>query len=132
MARKTSRRGTYWGRNLRHVIVLLGIWFAVSLGAGVLFVDVLSRVRLGDSAFKARLLVRTARRRRHRAVDRGFARTNLLATVAGKPYEDVPEWFRGWEPVGLITLEDRNGDRRSSTSDRAWSKKSVFPGPART
>ena len=52
MASKTTRRGTYWNRNLRYVTVLLTIWFAVSLGAGVLFVDFLNRVRLGNSGFK--------------------------------------------------------------------------------
>ena len=39
-----------------------------------------------------------------------FARTNLLATVAGKPYAEMPEWFRKWEATGLIRFEDHNGD----------------------
>ena len=41
-----------------------------------------------------------------------FARTNLLANVAGRPYADVPEWFHNWEATGLIGFEDRNGDGR--------------------
>ena len=39
-----------------------------------------------------------------------FARANLLDTVAGQPYADMPEWFSKWEDTGLITFEDRNGD----------------------
>ncbi len=41
-----------------------------------------------------------------------FARTNLLDTVSGQPYEAMPEWFNTWEETGLITFEDRNGDGR--------------------
>jgi cation/acetate symporter len=39
-----------------------------------------------------------------------FARTNLLGTIAEVPYEEVPEWFTGWETTGLIQYEDLNGD----------------------
>ena len=39
-----------------------------------------------------------------------FARANLLDTVAGQPYEAMPEWFGKWEDTGLITFEDKNGD----------------------
>ncbi len=39
-----------------------------------------------------------------------FARTNLLDTVSGQPYADVPEWFGTWEDTGLISYDDRNGD----------------------
>ena len=41
-----------------------------------------------------------------------FARTNLIDTVAGKPYAEMPEWFSKWEATGLITFEDRNRDGR--------------------
>jgi len=41
-----------------------------------------------------------------------FARTNLLANVAGRPYAEVPEWFHNWEATGLIGFEDKNGDGR--------------------
>jgi putative solute:sodium symporter small subunit len=37
----------YWRRNLRYLGILLAIWFAVSYGCGILFVDELNRVRLG-------------------------------------------------------------------------------------
>ena len=39
-----------------------------------------------------------------------FARTNLIETVAGRPYEDVPAWFTTWESTGLIEFEDHDGD----------------------
>ncbi len=39
-----------------------------------------------------------------------FARTNLLGTVADRPYAEVPQWFKNWENTGLITFEDKNGD----------------------
>ena len=39
-----------------------------------------------------------------------FARTNLLDTVAGKPYAEMPDWFGRWEATGLIEFEDKNGD----------------------
>ncbi|MFT4542806.1 MAG: cation/acetate symporter [Planctomycetota bacterium] len=39
-----------------------------------------------------------------------FARTNLLETVAGKPYEEMPAWFSNWERTSLISFEDHNAD----------------------
>lgn len=42
-----GKRRAYWRRNLRYLAVLLTLWFAVSFGAGVLFVDQLDRVRIG-------------------------------------------------------------------------------------
>ncbi|MHC4952835.1 MAG: sodium:solute symporter family protein [Planctomycetota bacterium] len=39
-----------------------------------------------------------------------FARTNLLDTVAERPYDEVPEWFNKWETTGLIEFDDKNGD----------------------
>jgi cation/acetate symporter len=41
-----------------------------------------------------------------------FARTNLIASVAGRSYAEVPEWFKNWETTGLLVFEDRNGDGR--------------------
>ncbi len=37
----------YWRRNLRYVAILLGLWFIVSFGCGVLFVDQLDQFRIG-------------------------------------------------------------------------------------
>lgn len=42
-----SRHGEYWRQNLRLVAGLLGIWFLVSYGAGILFVDVLDAIKIG-------------------------------------------------------------------------------------
>jgi cation/acetate symporter len=39
-----------------------------------------------------------------------FARTNLLSTIPGTPYESAPAWFTNWEATGLIEFEDVNGD----------------------
>ncbi|MCY4170819.1 MAG: cation acetate symporter [Bacteroidetes bacterium] len=39
-----------------------------------------------------------------------FARTNLLTTIADRPYTEVPAWFKNWEQTGLIEFEDKNGD----------------------
>ncbi|MBW3535180.1 MAG: cation acetate symporter, partial [Gemmatimonadetes bacterium] len=41
-----------------------------------------------------------------------FARTNLIATVAERPYAEVPPWFTTWEGTGLISFQDLNGDGR--------------------
>ena len=42
----------YWRRNLRYLVLLLSIWFFVSFGLGVLFVEELNEVRLFGSGFK--------------------------------------------------------------------------------
>jgi cation/acetate symporter len=39
-----------------------------------------------------------------------FARTNLIGTVADRPYAEVPAWFTTWEGTGLIAFDDHNGD----------------------
>ncbi len=44
--------GEYWRRNLRILALLLSIWFVVSYGCGILFVDALNRVRLPGTGFK--------------------------------------------------------------------------------
>ncbi len=41
----------YWRRNLRYVGILLGIWFLVSYGAGILFVDALNEIRVPGTGF---------------------------------------------------------------------------------
>lgn len=38
---------SYWKENLRLMAWLLFIWFAVSYGAGVLFVDALNQIKIG-------------------------------------------------------------------------------------
>lgn len=37
----------YWVANLRLVGILLCIWFIVSFGCGILFVDVLNQIQIG-------------------------------------------------------------------------------------
>ncbi|MEP2775618.1 MAG: sodium:solute symporter family protein [Luteolibacter sp.] len=39
-----------------------------------------------------------------------FARTNLLNTVADKPYQEMPTWFKKWENSSLIAWVDKNAD----------------------
>ncbi|RAV30482.1 sodium:solute symporter family protein [Sinomicrobium soli] len=39
-----------------------------------------------------------------------FARTNLIETVSGRPYSEMPEWFTNWETTGLLNFTDKNGD----------------------
>jgi cation/acetate symporter len=41
-----------------------------------------------------------------------FARTNLITSVSGTPYAEVPEWFTNWERTGLVAFDDANGDGR--------------------
>lgn len=40
----TQQRQQYWRRNLRLMSVLLVIWFVVSFGAGILFVEPLNKI----------------------------------------------------------------------------------------
>ena len=37
----------YWFANVRLLLSLLAIWFAVSFGAGILFVDALNKITIG-------------------------------------------------------------------------------------
>lgn len=41
-----SWRKQYWKKNVRILVVLLSIWAAVSLGAGVLFIEPLNRIEI--------------------------------------------------------------------------------------
>lgn len=43
LSREEAARG-YWRENLRLMLILLVIWFAVSFGAGILFVDQLDQI----------------------------------------------------------------------------------------
>jgi putative solute:sodium symporter small subunit len=45
MANKDLKK--YWKENLRYLMYLLAVWFLVSYGCGILFVDALNRIRLG-------------------------------------------------------------------------------------
>lgn len=37
----------YWKTNLKYLAILLSIWFVVSFGCGILFVDELNQIKLG-------------------------------------------------------------------------------------
>ena len=37
----------YWKENIRLLLILLSIWFLVSFGAGILWVEELNQIRLG-------------------------------------------------------------------------------------
>ena len=42
-----EQRKKYWRENLKYVAILLVIWFLVSYGFGILWVDQLNTIRLG-------------------------------------------------------------------------------------
>ena len=46
-ARRAEARASYWRTNLRYLGALLAVWFVVSYGCGVLFVDALDHIRIG-------------------------------------------------------------------------------------
>ena len=41
----------YWRRNLSYVTILLAVWFLVSYGAGILFVEPLNAIRIPGTGF---------------------------------------------------------------------------------
>ncbi|MCP4441799.1 MAG: DUF4212 domain-containing protein [Aureispira sp.] len=45
--KKAPNLKEYWHENLKYLAVLLFIWFTVSFGAGILFVDSLNQFQLG-------------------------------------------------------------------------------------
>ncbi|MDA0329201.1 MAG: DUF4212 domain-containing protein [Gemmatimonadetes bacterium] len=45
-AEVVAHRAEYWRRNLRYVSVLLGVWFLVSYGFGIILADTLNAFRL--------------------------------------------------------------------------------------
>ena len=42
-----NRSNRYWRKNLQYVGILLGIWFIVSFGCGILLVEPLNQIRIG-------------------------------------------------------------------------------------
>ncbi|MBT3911978.1 MAG: DUF4212 domain-containing protein [Verrucomicrobia bacterium] len=42
-----ERRKAYWRENLRILAILMSIWFTVSFGCGILFVEPLNEIKLG-------------------------------------------------------------------------------------
>lgn len=39
-----------------------------------------------------------------------FSKTNLIQSVSGTAYRELPEWFAKWETTGLLAWVDKNGD----------------------
>ncbi len=39
-----------------------------------------------------------------------FARTNLINTIADRPYAELPPWFSKWEETSLVAWVDKNAD----------------------
>ena len=50
-APSSSSHSAYWRRNIQIVAALLAIWFLVSFGCGILFVDTLNTITLPGTAF---------------------------------------------------------------------------------
>ena len=46
-----ERRIAYWRANLRILAILMSIWFVVSFGCGILFVEPLNQIKLGGFKF---------------------------------------------------------------------------------
>lgn len=42
-----SKHDAYWSENIRLMIKLLLVWFIVSFGCGILFVDTLNQIKIG-------------------------------------------------------------------------------------
>ena len=42
----------YWKKNITCVLSLLSVWFFVSYGCGILFVDALDKIRIPGTGFK--------------------------------------------------------------------------------
>ena len=40
-------KNTYWKKNIRYITILLSLWFIVSFGCGILFVDQLNTIQIG-------------------------------------------------------------------------------------
>jgi len=40
-------KNTYWKKNLRYITILLSLWFIVSFGCGILFVEQLNTIQIG-------------------------------------------------------------------------------------
>ncbi len=41
-----KNNNAYWAANIRLILQLLAVWFIVSFGAGILFVDVLDKIQI--------------------------------------------------------------------------------------
>ena len=42
-----SKSKNYWKKNIRYITILLSLWFIVSFGCGILFVEQLNTIQIG-------------------------------------------------------------------------------------
>jgi len=49
MKKDQTKRSAYWRENIRYLILLLVVWFVVSFGCGILFVDQLNNYHVGGA-----------------------------------------------------------------------------------
>jgi len=40
-------KNNYWNKNIRYISILLSLWFIVSFGCGILFVEQLNIIQIG-------------------------------------------------------------------------------------
>ena len=40
-------KNNYWNKNIRYISILLSLWFLVSFGCGILFVEQLNTIQIG-------------------------------------------------------------------------------------
>ena len=40
-------KNNYWKKNIRYITILLSLWFIVSFGCGILFVEQLNAIQIG-------------------------------------------------------------------------------------
>jgi putative solute:sodium symporter small subunit len=40
-------KNTYWKKNIRFITILLSLWFILSFGCGILFVEQLNTIQIG-------------------------------------------------------------------------------------
>lgn len=40
-------KNTYWKKNIQYISILLTLWFIVSFGCGILFVEQLNTIKIG-------------------------------------------------------------------------------------
>ena len=40
-------KNNYWKKNIRYITILLSLWFIVSFGCGILFVEQLNTIQIG-------------------------------------------------------------------------------------
>ena len=44
---QNNKMKAYWKQNLKYLVILLTVWFLVSYGFGILFVDEMNQIKLG-------------------------------------------------------------------------------------